>query len=138
MKKPFWEETTNLPTIEEQPESLATPQISTDPATQPYDPNIFTPVTPFMDYQLFRRTTASKLTAPSFQQPKYLGVEHLYKGKMRDSIFRGATIPSYSPWDMTLRGPQADPDTTYGSATILRDLPLILQDKLPESILPSY
>ena len=124
MKKPFWEETANLPTIEEQPESPATPQIPADPTAQPYDPNIFTPVTPFMDYQLLRRTTASKLTAPSFQQTNYPGVDHLFKGKMRDSIFRGATMPSYSPWDMTLQGPQADPDTTYGSATIMRDLPL--------------
>ena len=42
---------------------------------------------------------------------------------MRDSIFGGATIPSYSPWDMTLQGPPADPDTTYRSITIMRDLP---------------
>jgi len=61
--------------------------------------------------------------APSFQQPRYPGVGHLYKGKMRDSIFGGATMPSYSPWDVTLQGLQADPDITYGSATIIRDLP---------------
>jgi len=101
MKKPFWEDNTNLPTIEEQPESPATPQIPADSSARTYDPNIFTPVTPFTDYQLLRRTTASKLTAPTFQQPNYPGVDHLFKGKMRDSIFGGATMPSYSPWDIT-------------------------------------
>jgi len=29
-------------------------------------------------------------------------------------------MPSYSPWDMTLRGPQANLDITYGSAATIR------------------
>jgi len=83
-------------------------------------------VTPFTDYQLLRRTTALKLTAPSLQQTFHPGVEHLYKGKMRDSLFGGAFLPSLplpSPWDITLHSPQIDPDTTYRSTIIQKDLP---------------
>jgi len=124
----------NLPIIEEQPESPATPQPPTNPTTQPYNPNIFTPVTPFSDYQLLRRTTASRLTAPSLQLPTYPGVDHLYKGKMRDSLFGGSIVTPLhppSPWDIMLRGPLIDPDTTYRSTMIQKDLPPHLSEQTP-------
>ena len=134
MKKPFWEDDDiNLPIIEEQLESPATPQPQTN-TVSPYNPNIFTPVTPFTDYQLLRRTTTSKFTAPSLQLPAYPGVDHLYKGKMRDSLFGGSIVTplhSPSPWDITLRGPHIDPDTTYRSTMIQKDLPPHLSKHTP-------
>ena len=133
MKKPFWEDT-DLPIIEEQPESPATPQPPTNITTQLYNPNIFTLVTPFTDYQLLRRTTASRLTAPSLQLPAYPGVDHLYKGKMRDSLFGGSIATQLhqpSPWDIMLCRPHIDPDTTYRSAIIQKDLPPHLSEQTP-------
>ena len=100
-----------------------------------WDPNKFTPTTPLTDYQLLWRITATGLTAgPTFTFPSQ-GINHLYKGKMRETIFGISPFSqSFTPQPLTSRTiPEVDDsflpeevvnlDTTYIGQAILKDLP---------------